>query len=93
MIDKIYLGKYSLTARPSNAAVLLLKIHRLLLLQRNVYVGEWLCIGHAVLCVLSSVAIILPMKTELFALLQLCICCCVAVIGLCLILMVPWVRL
>ena len=37
---------------------------------------------NAVLSVLSCVAIIQPMKTELFALLQLCSCCCMAVISL-----------
>ena len=54
-------------------------------------VGSYLC--NVFLCVLSSVAIILLMKREFVALLQLFSCCHVAGSVLCLFLVVPLVGL
>ena len=54
-------------------------------------VGSLFC--YAVLCVLSSFAIIPLGKRKLVALLLLCSGCHIAVIALCLFLMVPWVGL
>ena len=76
----------ALVAVRSKAAVLLLLIHCLVLLQLF-----WSLLCYAVLSVFSSFAIILMRKRELVALLKLSSCCLVTVCVMWLFLMVSWV--